>query len=222
MSSSSAETPIEVDDVLEALRDRRPRQARALETRAKLTDAGRAAFARYGVDGTNLAEDVLKPAGVSVGSFYHQFADKTELLLEVIATGIDARHALIDAGIAADHATLDEMVRTGLERFFDSLDEHRDAWLVQLAEQHHTDPRAQALVVAGRRRWIDSIARELHRFSDADDDAIASAATALVGFATGTANVYLALPARDRRASRSKTLEGAVTFATAGVRALIG
>ena len=69
---------------------RSPRQARSAETRRKLLDAGFEAFAAKGHDGVNLVEDVLEPAGISIGSFYHQFADKTELLPRDTRRGRDA------------------------------------------------------------------------------------------------------------------------------------
>ncbi len=58
---------------------------RAAETRQRLLAAGRSAFARKGLAGVNLKRDLLEPAGISVGSFYHQFKDKTELLLAILA-----------------------------------------------------------------------------------------------------------------------------------------
>src|SRR4051812_26345247 len=54
------------------------------QTRARLLAVGRRVFARKGHAGTNLKEDVLVPARVSVGSFYHQFRDKTDLLLAIL------------------------------------------------------------------------------------------------------------------------------------------
>src|SRR5262245_19436080 len=66
------------------LRPERPRREAGALTRRKLLDVGRRAFARKGHAGTNLRDDILVPAGISVGSFYHQFRDKTDLFLAIL------------------------------------------------------------------------------------------------------------------------------------------
>ena len=60
------------------------RTAQGAKTRSRLLEFGRKAFARRGHTGTNLKEDILLPAGVSVGSFYHQFKAKTDLFLVIL------------------------------------------------------------------------------------------------------------------------------------------
>ena len=200
-----------------------PRQARALRTRQKLIDAGIEAFGRFGVDGTNLADDILRPAGVSVGSFYHQFADKTELLLAVLEAGVDARRGLIvEAGIALDNPSLEAMIASGFRRLFESLDAERHAWRIQVREHNNPDPRIHALVLAGRQRWVTLIADALRPWSDADEQALESAATLLMTLATGTANVYLGMPDDHRRQSRAALLESHTQFAVAGLRPIMG
>lgn len=205
----------------------RPRQARALVTRRKLIDAARAAFAEHGVEGSNLREHILIPSGVSTGSFYHQFTDKTDLLIEVISAGIDERHELILGGATRGHATdVDSAVAAAFEAFFQSLDDERHAWRVQLSEQHHADARVRAVVLDGRERWVEAIATRLGRFrsgglgsSDAvpgEPDPVRQASLTLVSFATGTANIYLSLADEQRAQQRAKLLESSIRFAVAG------
>ena len=195
-----------------------PRQARALRTRQKLIDAGIEAFGTLGVEGTNLADDILGPAGVSVGSFYHQFADKTELLLAILTSGIDARLGLIvDDGLTGDHPSLEAMIEAGFRRLFESLDADRHAWRIQVREHNNPDPRVHALVLAGRQRWVALIADALRRWSEADEHALHTAATLLMTLATGTANVYLGIPDDRRPGVREAMLESTTLFSVAGL-----
>lgn len=111
---------------------RSPRQARSAETRRKLLDAGFEAFAAKGHDGVNLVEDVLEPAGISIGSFYHQFADKTELLREILAEAATRRRAFIVGLGDLDTTTdLETAVRSVIERLHDSLENDTSAWQLQ-------------------------------------------------------------------------------------------
>ncbi len=200
-----------------------PQQARALRTRERLIEAGRNAFAKFGVDGANLADDILGPAGVSVGSFYHQFADKTELLLAIISDGVDARYGLVvDQGLSEEHSSLEDMISAGFRRFFESLDSDRFVWRIQMAEQNNPDPRVHALALNGRQRWVQLIAAALRPWTDADDDAVVSAATLLMTLATGTANVYLGMSDDHRQTHRTSTLETTVRFSTAGLGPILG
>ena len=102
-------------------------QSRALETRARLLDAGRVAFSQRGYDAVNLTTDILEPAGVSVGSFYHQFTDKTDLLIAILddaATNRKASVFLHGSGNGRKRS-LDTEIAQAIERFFDSLRRRR-------------------------------------------------------------------------------------------------
>src|SRR5215470_9839716 len=71
------------------------RAASRERTRARLLRVGRRAFGRKGLAGTNLRDDILIPARVSVGSFYHQFEDKTELFLAILEEHSETFRALV-------------------------------------------------------------------------------------------------------------------------------
>lgn len=200
----------------------RPRQARGVATRHKLVEAATIAFAKHGLQATNLAEHILKPAGVSTGSFYHQFADKTELLIEVISDGIGARHDLVFGGISNDqHPTIQAVIVSGFESLFLSLDTDEHAWQIQLAEQHSADHRVRQVVLAGRERWIVAVSNVLEHLGNTNSQTTRNAAVALVSFATGTANVYLSLDPLSRKAQREDLLIGAITFSAAGTTAML-
>ncbi len=58
-------------------------QQRSDETRAALLSAGEACFARSGYDLASV-DDICRAAGVSKGAFYHHFASKQQLFLELL------------------------------------------------------------------------------------------------------------------------------------------
>jgi AcrR family transcriptional regulator len=195
---------------------RRPRQARSIATRERLMREGRSAFARLGHDGVNLERDILEPAGVSVGSFYHQFADKTDLLLEIMRESAQARRdAVFSLGLLTPEATsLEEAMAAGWTVFFDSLDRDEDGWRLNLG-QVSSESRITQTVVGGREIWASQLAEFL-----ADGQPVGSrersAAMSLLAFAMGIAAVYLDLPKTERRKRRAELIEGARGFAAAG------
>jgi AcrR family transcriptional regulator len=58
-------------------------EQRSEETRTRLLDAAEASFAQSGFDGTSVAA-ICQAAGVSKGAFYHHFASKQALFLELL------------------------------------------------------------------------------------------------------------------------------------------
>lgn len=67
---------------------REPKQARSIEKKNKIIDAGYALFAEEGYFNTNTAE-IAKRAGVSTGIVYGYFRDKRDILLEVLDIYVD-------------------------------------------------------------------------------------------------------------------------------------
>ncbi len=196
-----------------------PRQARALQTRQRLLASGRLAFARLGHDGVNLARDILEPADVSVGSFYHQFEDKTDLLLAVLRDAADDRRvAVLGLGADAEGMGPEEGISAGFVRFFDSLDTEEHAWLVQLRVRVRADAdgRVYGIIRNGRERWVSELTDLLGQWSKADQDTRRNVAIDLLAFATGLATYYLDLPPDVRAKQRPELLKSAQSFATHG------
>lgn len=198
-----------------------PRQPRAWQTRARLLAAGRDAFGARGHDNVNLTEHILTPAGVSVGSFYSQFADKTDLLIAVLDEAAEQRLALIFATPDPDNpGTLHDAIRSGYEHFFASLDTNAHLWHIQLRERTNPDPRINQRILAGRRRWTEQVAALLRRTTHSDEDSIHRAATMIVTLAAGLAATYLDLPKRQRNRQRPTLLADAVDFTLTGLQHL--
>ena len=85
-------------------------------TRRRLLDAARAAFAARGFEGASLQE-IQEIAGVSVGSFYHQFKDKADLFLAVLGELTLAVHrTLRELHAAPAGESLGALARRSLRR----------------------------------------------------------------------------------------------------------
>ena len=65
------------------------RQAAKIRTRQKVLDAARALFAERGYDAATI-RDIAKGAGMSTGAVFANFADKSELFREIMASDIEA------------------------------------------------------------------------------------------------------------------------------------
>jgi AcrR family transcriptional regulator len=89
--------------------------SRADDTRQRLIAQGRLAFAAKGHDGVSIQRDVLQPSGVSNGSFYHQFSDKTELLLAVLDEAAAASRSVLHETITTASADPEQRARQAFE-----------------------------------------------------------------------------------------------------------
>ena len=67
------------------------------QMRAALLDAGRQAFAQYGIRKTTV-EDLVKLAGIAKGSFYRHFSSKEELYASVFMEDVPALIGRLHAG----------------------------------------------------------------------------------------------------------------------------
>jgi len=91
-----------------------PRAFTAVEKekiRAKLLEAGRACFLRYGLKKTTI-EDVVQPAGIAKSSFYLFFESKEALYVEVIMAEMPAMmDRLMSASFGKTEDTRDALIR---------------------------------------------------------------------------------------------------------------
>jgi len=78
--------------------------------RAKLLEAGRACFLRYGLKKTTI-EDVVQPAGIAKSSFYLFFESKEALFVEVMMAEMPTMlKRLIDASFGATDDTREALI----------------------------------------------------------------------------------------------------------------
>jgi len=203
----------------------RPRQRpNAADTRRRLLAAGRRAFAVKGLAGANLKKDILAPAGVSVGSFYHQFRDKTELLLAIMEEYAESfRDRLAEVHRPREGRTALDIASSSYAMILDSVDENRDLIHIQLRERSSDDDRVRRSLRRSRERWTTSVADDYRRIAaargfDVEADLLANIT---IDLAVGAMAEYLEAPRYRRRELRQRLLDGLVRFTMGGIPALV-
>ncbi|HZR80214.1 MAG TPA: TetR/AcrR family transcriptional regulator [Candidatus Binatia bacterium] len=193
-------------------------------TRARLLAVGRRAFARKGLAGTNLKDDVLAPARVSVGSFYHQFRDKTDLFLAILEEHSRTFRAIVHAAHSPTRVAEPEaMARHSFETVLRMAEGNDDLFRIMAREHDSEDPRVRSYLRENRRRWLEGLADDYRRLGLAGvggDEALVLAAELVSGMTLGAALAVLDVPARERPAARARLVDGLVRFTIGGLPAL--
>jgi AcrR family transcriptional regulator len=197
------------------------RSTRSPETRQRLLDFGLLAFTNKGSSGVNLVEDVLRPASISIGSFYYQFTDKTELLCEVLDRAIECRHLVVTEIFekANDEESFRKSVRAAVEVLFDSFDNVQHGWHMQIRESTHEDNTVRRIITKGRGRWTAEIATFVELTLGIDGFTSTARAEQAVIYGTGLAKYYLELPPTTRKKRRSELIANGTLFLMAGLSA---
>ena len=201
----------------------RSRRTSAEATRKRLLETGRKAFARRGLAGTNLKQDILEPAGVAVGSFYHQFPNKTDLLLAILEEDLhDLRTALQHAQEPRPGRSLFDIAWDSYTATFDLVERHPDTMRILFRESAVDDPRVQSFARQEHKRWIEVLTHNFQRLTPADQHApqIALAAELISVLTNGAIAHYLGLPEQERGAARERLIDGLVRLTVGGVPAL--
>ncbi len=194
---------------------------RADDTRRRLLAAGRLAFAERGHDGVRLQRDVLEPSGVSNGSFYHQFTDKTDLLVAVLDDAAEAGRFVVAESISGDsEGDPVDRARRAFQVWLALVDGAEDLFRIQLRERQNPDPRVRDRIQQLRQRWVDTIAdavRAQGRSLPADLDLAASLIASLT---YGVLVDYLDTPRSQRAPLRAKLLDVLPRFVVGGAAGL--
>jgi len=191
---------------------------------------GRRAFARKGLAGTNLKDDILAPARVSVGSFYHQFADKTELLLEILRQHSETFLRMMhEAHRPEGSGDPQAIAGHSFATVFRVAEENDDLFRIMIREHSSDDPRVRAYLRENRRRWIESLAEDYRAIgrqsggpvAEFDDDGLRLAAELISAMTLGMVLDYLDRPPRERPALREQRIAALTLFTLGGVAGLM-
>ena len=171
----------------------------------------------------SLQRDILDPAGVSNGSFYHQFENKTELLTAILEDGARAAAERRDsANLSTGVDGLEARVRQRVGFWLELVDSAEDLYRIQIRERNNPDKRVRKLVAEVRQRTAKRLASTPHPGGGLDslvgDPQLAGR---LVGaLTTGMLMEYLDMPKRQRATDRDVVIDGMTAFIAGGLRGL--
>lgn len=114
--------------------DSPPLTARRAATRQKLLDAAFSVFAENGVLASTV-EEICEKAGFTRGAFYSNFSSKDDLCIALMERGrqedIEATSSTLAAvDLSDEHAPIETIIASAIERFLASQPRGRDAILV--------------------------------------------------------------------------------------------
>lgn len=197
-------------------------QARARRTREKILAQAKRAFSERGFEATNLTEHILTPAGVSVGSFYHQFTNKREVLLEIFEQAITARHARIREQVRDLHAdTFRDAFRIILDLLLDEVETDPDIWHVQWREHESPDPEIRARALVGVSGWTDVVLRMMAPYYAGDERQQALVAEMSVILASAVVREFSHFDPVQQTARRADLVDTCVEFVHAAVESML-
>lgn len=169
-------------------RQRRTREERRAETRARILAATAEVVVERGLDGASI-DEITDRAGYTRGAFYSNFSSKEELFVELCTQRLDAyaREVVPLIQAAPAHMRASEAVRL--------LDERRPddqiLLLVELTRLRDSSPDAAALVSQFLDRFTrvveDTIATTAADYGDPNPATVRSAARGLVAALLGLA-----------------------------------
>jgi AcrR family transcriptional regulator len=190
----------------------------AATTRQRIIEAATVAFAAKGYADTKVSSDVLRPAGISVGSFYHQFADKQELFAAVVEeSATAAQRALGDT--ARRHATDDQRDRATAtwRATLEMIDAFEPLYRIHLRERLNRDPAVATPLQAVKDTWAAALASAYRREALPDGFPIEAATEQVMALSLGITQLYLDRDPTERLAERDALAERLAAFTVGGM-----
>jgi AcrR family transcriptional regulator len=189
-------------------------------------ESGRRAFARKGLAGTILIDDILRPAGVSTGSFYHQFRDKNELLVAILdehARGFGAQLLeTLEQPATSGHARFEDLARACFALSLDMADHNGDLLRIQRRERDSDNPVVAGYLREHQESWIERVATYFYRgaASEVSKADCRLAAQFVIHLGLTSVADYQDLPDAERPEARERLLAALVRFTMGGLPAI--
>lgn len=170
-------------------------KAKKARTRALLIESAKKLFYEKGYEKVKI-EDIIKTAGVSVGTFYEYFQNKDEILLEIAR---EANQSLIQRiSYFKEHWTkepvpLEDRIREGLDTAFDFFDSYPYCVPVIAAGANSRIPVINEVYDLLMQHVIRELAeylrvgKEMGGVKDLDPEVVV---TAIIGILSGVATSY--------------------------------
>jgi len=173
------------------------------ETRRRILESARTAFAERGYAGTSMA-DLIRAAGVTKGGFYFHFASKQELAVEVVESAFRRMQERTLAAAAGHERAADRVVAMVRALEAAKLAGSMPAGVDRLCQELRADPVAAPEMHRPSDVWVDAVAGLLAEAQSEGDlpagvyprDAARFAVAAYVGLEqmTETGQTALAIP----------------------------
>lgn len=165
-------------------------------TKRALMDVARVAFASKGYLATSLRGDILGPTGISTGSFYHHFEDKTDLFIQMFQ---DAHHRWrldLFSIFQPDSGLAPTLADVGLA-WYELLTRHSAVMALGVRESMNPDERIREALL--EQRTIAEAGLFLIALDQGvSTDEAARGAKLIVMLARGTVLRYVETPPEDR------------------------
>ncbi len=202
----------------------RPRvvQARAKATRLRILTQAEIAFAENGFDGTSLTAHILDPAGVSVGSFYHQFENKREVLFALLEWRLDERRNRTNKALGASAQTWGSMLMAAALAFMDDIDRHPNIWAIQFRELQSPDLEISEAMIGDRQKWENTATEVLEGLIGVVTPNTRSAAHVVTLCLNNVFRDYSSASAQERVGFRERVLQPAVELCVGGTEQILG
>jgi len=184
-------------------------------------DAATVAFAAKGYAATSVTGDVLQPAGISVGSFYHQLPDKAALFAAVVEEAAAAAQLVMDGLQAARGPELQEGATDSWRLILSMVDRFEPLFRIHMRERANPDPEVAVPLASVKATWARGITLRHGRTETLPADYPTAAAVSLLGaLGLGVMQTYLDLDPAEREGRRDELAEHLGRFTVGGLRAL--